>query len=97
MKVGDIVNFQDNKGSIGNGIVKRIRSATSLDLNVKKQKGKFQLFLNVPKEISISKSQNIAFWTPYISKDEKKEKSFKKESIKETTKKSFKTENEFNW
>ena len=97
MKVGDIVNFQDNKGRTGNGTVNRIRSEISLDLNVKKQKGKFQLFLNVPKETSMSKSQKIAFWTPYISKDEKKEKSFKKASIKETTKKSFKTENEFNW
>jgi len=97
MKVGDIVNFQDSKGRTGNGIVNRIRSETSLDLNVKKQKGKFQLFLNVPRKTSMSKSQNIAFWTPYISKDKNKEKSFKKEYTKETTKKSFKTENEFEW
>lgn len=97
MKVGDIVNFQDNKGRTGNGIVDRIRSETSLDLKVKKQKGKFQLFLNVPKETSKSKKQNIAFWTPYVSKNVIREKSFKKDSLKETTKKSFKTESEFTW
>ena len=97
MKVGDIVNFQDNKGNTGNGVVDRIRSTNCLDLKVKRRKGKFQLFLNIPKQTGISIKQKIAFWTPFISKDEKKEKSFKKEAVKETVKKSFKQESEFTW
>ena len=97
MKVGDIVNFQDNKGNNGNGVVNKIRSETSLDLKVKKRKGKFQLFLNVPKETKMSEKQKIAFWTPYISKDEKKEKSFTRKINEETKKQCFKSENEFTW
>ena len=78
MKVGDIVHFQDNKGNTGNGIVNRIRSENYLDLKIVKRKGKYQLFLNVPKKTDMSTNQNIAFWTPYIPINEKREESFKK-------------------
>lgn len=78
MKVDDIINFRDNKGNQGNAIIKRIRSATNLDLNVKRRGGRFQLFLDVPKETSNNKKKKISVWWTFVSKDEKKESSFKK-------------------
>lgn len=77
MKIDEIVNFKDNKGNIGNAIIKRIRSATSLDLNVKRRGGKFQTFLDVPKETSNNKKKNLSIWWAFVSKDEKKESGFK--------------------
>lgn len=77
MKVGEIVNFRDNKGNEGNGIIKRIRSAADLDLNIKRRGGRFQLFLNVPKESSDNKKRKISVWWSFASKDTKKESGFK--------------------
>lgn len=76
MKVGDLVDFADNKGNKGTGIVKRIRDVTTLDLDVKRRNGRFQLFLSVPKA---SKKKRVAHWSP-IEKEviEKKKESFKK-------------------
>ena len=87
MKVGDIVNFRDNKGNTGNGIIKRIRSSTELDLNIKRRGGKYQLFLNVPKESSDNKKKRISVWWPYDSKDKKKEGNFKKSENKNNNEK----------
>lgn len=78
MKADEIVNFRDNKGNLGNAIIKRIRSASNLDLNVKRRGGKFQLYLDVPKETSSNKKKKLSVWWPFVSKDEKKESGFKK-------------------
>lgn len=85
MKVNDIVNFRDNKGNLGNAIIKRIRSSSNLDLNVKRKGGKFQLYLDVPKETSNNKKKKLSVWWPFESKDEKKESGFKR-SEKNNTK-----------
>lgn len=78
MKVGDLVNFKDNKGNVGTGIVKRIRSATHLNLDVKRKNGRFQLFLNVPKGSTDTDDNHLASWSP-IQKEvtDKQKKSFK--------------------
>ena len=95
MKVDDIVNFRDNKGNLGNAIIKRIRSSSNLDLNVKRRGGKFQLYLDVPLETAHNKKKKLSVWWPFVSKDAKKESSFKKsEQDNKNVKKTFSSQHD---
>lgn len=90
MKVGDLVDFCDNKGNKGIGIINRIRTATDLDLRVKRKNGKFQLFLSVPK--GSTENSHLASWSPIEKEVTQRRKESFRNSDKEHKKETFSSE-----